>query len=313
MGCVGVGSDIQMDGMGTMDLGIQTRSAPPAVSLMSVQMASHLSNVHIPQAVYHVDLSEVKEEEEISERSTKKVPRLSLSLVMGHSSVASSAGDSTACPTAPVPASVSTSKTTSHTTSASVSLPSTAITSSISQSYSSSLPHKHPLYSSNTPSSITSGHTTPQCGTPGYFSSGYHTNRTSRACTPGHLTPNGASDSHMEDFYPTGEDFLGPFSRPMSGAYGEERDYLETALLEAAEYFIPLPALRAIYSGSLKSIAELRQVTSLFLHLDSYVTLGDQDPISLQPFFYLLQQILSETGGFLRQFLVDDKVRFSYY
>jgi hypothetical protein len=110
----------------------------------------------------------------------------------------------------------------------------------------------------------------------------------------------------MEDFYPGVEDFLGPFLGPYSG---EERDTLETALLEAAEYFIPLPALRAIYSGSLRSIAELRQVTSLFLHLDSYVTVGDQDPISLQPFFYLLQQILSETGGFLRQFLVDDKVR----
>ena len=87
-----------------------------------------------------------------------------------------------------------------------------------------------------------------------------------------------------------------------------DREVFESALLEAAEYFIPLPALRSIYSGSLNSIAELRQVTSLFLHLDSYLPERNQDPISLQPFFYLLQQVLSETGGFLRQFLVDDKV-----
>lgn len=91
----------------------------------------------------------------------------------------------------------------------------------------------------------------------------------------------------------------------------EDKDK-ESALYEAAEYFIPLPALRAIYSGSLNSIAELRQVTTLFLNLDSYLPEKNQDPISLQSFFFLLQQILSETGGFLRQFLVDDKVSLSY-
>lgn len=86
------------------------------------------------------------------------------------------------------------------------------------------------------------------------------------------------------------------------------QDEKDSALLEAAEYFIPLPALRAIYSGSLQSIAEIRRVTSLFLRLDSYYPEENLDPISLQPFFYLLQQVLAETGGFLRQFLVDDKV-----
>ena len=92
----------------------------------------------------------------------------------------------------------------------------------------------------------------------------------------------------------------------------EDKDK-ESALYEAAEYFIPLPALRAIYSGSLTSIAELRQVTTLFLNLDSYLPEKNQDPISLQSFFFLLQQILSETGGFLRQFLVDDKVSYFLY
>lgn len=90
---------------------------------------------------------------------------------------------------------------------------------------------------------------------------------------------------------------------------GTEKFELSSRVLEAAEYFVPRPALSAIYSGSLDNISELRQVTTMFLHLDSYSPTVHEDPISLQPFFYLLQQILDETGGFLRQFLVDDKVR----
>jgi hypothetical protein len=80
-------------------------------------------------------------------------------------------------------------------------------------------------------------------------------------------------------------------------------------VLEAAEYFVPRPALSAIYSSSLDSISELRQVTTMFLRLDTYSHVLHQDPVSLQPFFLLLQQVLDESGGFLRQFLVDDKVR----
>ena len=80
-------------------------------------------------------------------------------------------------------------------------------------------------------------------------------------------------------------------------------------VLEAAEYFVPRPALSAIYSSSLDTISELRQVTTMFLRLDTYSHVLHQDPVSLQPFFLLLQQVLDESGGFLRQFLVDDKVR----
>lgn len=81
-------------------------------------------------------------------------------------------------------------------------------------------------------------------------------------------------------------------------------------VLEAAEYFVPRPALSAIYSSSLDTISELRQVTTMFLRLDTYSHVLHQDPISLQPFFLLLQQVLDESGGFLRQFLIDDKVRY---
>jgi hypothetical protein len=59
-----------------------------------------------------------------------------------------------------------------------------------------------------------------------------------------------------------------------------------------------------IYSGYLENLPELRQVTTMFLHLDSYSHVEHIDPISLQPFFYLLQSILDQTGTFLRYFLV---------
>jgi hypothetical protein len=48
----------------------------------------------------------------------------------------------------------------------------------------------------------------------------------------------------------------------------------------------------------------------MFLKLDSYsAAVHAPDPLSLQPFVHLLQSVLEEAGGFLRQFLVDDKVR----
>ena len=77
--------------------------------------------------------------------------------------------------------------------------------------------------------------------------------------------------------------------------------------IEAAEYFVPYPALNAIYADSLDSLAELRQVTTIFLKLDSYSPIRHENPLTLQPFFLLLQEILTESGGMLRQFLVDDK------
>eukprot|EP01037_Dinobryon_pediforme_P045510 gene45510-58076_t len=45
----------------------------------------------------------------------------------------------------------------------------------------------------------------------------------------------------------------------------------------------------------------------MFLSLDSYSSVSNQDPTTLQPFFLIAQEVLHESGGFLRQFLVDDK------
>lgn len=81
----------------------------------------------------------------------------------------------------------------------------------------------------------------------------------------------------------------------------------QMGILESAAFFVPRPILAAVYSESLEHIGELRQVTTMFLSLDSYSPILHRDPSSLQPFFLMAQGILFEAGGFLRQFLVDDK------
>lgn len=71
--------------------------------------------------------------------------------------------------------------------------------------------------------------------------------------------------------------------------------------------FLP-PSVRAsISAGSFNSLSELREVTTLFLKLDTYSHLVHKDLRTLQPFFFGMQEILGQCGGFLRQFLVDDK------
>ena len=81
----------------------------------------------------------------------------------------------------------------------------------------------------------------------------------------------------------------------------------QQTLIESAALFVPRPVLTAVYSESLDHIGELRQVTTMFLALDSYSPDLHKDPATLQPFFLMAQSVLLESGGFLRQFLVDDK------
>jgi hypothetical protein len=45
----------------------------------------------------------------------------------------------------------------------------------------------------------------------------------------------------------------------------------------------------------------------MFMSIDTYSPVKNRDPCSLQPFFKMAQEVLHESGGFLRQFLVDDK------
>jgi class 3 adenylate cyclase len=71
--------------------------------------------------------------------------------------------------------------------------------------------------------------------------------------------------------------------------------------------FLP-PSVRAsISAGSFNALSELREVTTLFLKLDTYSHVDHKDLRTLQPFFFGMQEILGQCGGFLRQFLVDDK------
>ena len=80
-----------------------------------------------------------------------------------------------------------------------------------------------------------------------------------------------------------------------------------TEFLSKAKLFVPRPALDAIEVGTFSSLAELREVTTLFLKLDSYSSELHKDPVTLQEFFLMVQNRLHEQGGFMRQFLIDDK------
>ena len=81
----------------------------------------------------------------------------------------------------------------------------------------------------------------------------------------------------------------------------------QQALLHNVAMFVPVPVLAALRYDTFDNLGELRNVTTMFLSLDSYSSDAHSDPTTLQPFFLLGQQALHMTGGFLRQFLVDDK------
>jgi len=70
---------------------------------------------------------------------------------------------------------------------------------------------------------------------------------------------------------------------------------------------VPAPVAEAIRFDVLSSIKEIRTVTTLFMRLDTYNSMDFEDVKTLQPFFIVMQKCLEECGGFLRQFLIDDK------
>eukprot|EP00602_Paraphysomonas_sp_CaronLab_P008623 CAMPEP_0185034408 /NCGR_PEP_ID=MMETSP1103-20130426/24281_1 /TAXON_ID=36769 /ORGANISM="Paraphysomonas bandaiensis, Strain Caron Lab Isolate" /LENGTH=1227 /DNA_ID=CAMNT_0027571053 /DNA_START=145 /DNA_END=3825 /DNA_ORIENTATION=+ len=76
---------------------------------------------------------------------------------------------------------------------------------------------------------------------------------------------------------------------------------------EDVESCVPAPAAEAIRCHALDGLAEIRNVTTLFLRLDSFSSADCEDVRELQPFFYAMQRCLDECGGFMRQFVVDDK------
>lgn len=78
-------------------------------------------------------------------------------------------------------------------------------------------------------------------------------------------------------------------------------------ITEYSKRFVPRPALDSINSGTFHLLSELREVTTMFLKLDTYNPENNRDPLTLQEFFYMAQIALHNTGGFMRQFLIDDK------
>lgn len=88
---------------------------------------------------------------------------------------------------------------------------------------------------------------------------------------------------------------------------GDSDADVNSQLIDSLSTFVPRPVMVALHAEANHQIGELRTVTTLFMSLDTYDPIDNADPASLQPFFLIAQQVLSETGGYLRQFLIDDK------
>jgi len=78
-------------------------------------------------------------------------------------------------------------------------------------------------------------------------------------------------------------------------------------LMKYSQYLVPRPVMSALLLGSAVYLSELREVTTMFLSLDTFQDDFHDNPVKLQPLFQIMSSILAKTGGFLRQFLVDDK------
>eukprot|EP00598_Pedospumella_elongata_P013352 CAMPEP_0185010280 /NCGR_PEP_ID=MMETSP1098-20130426/94423_1 /TAXON_ID=89044 /ORGANISM="Spumella elongata, Strain CCAP 955/1" /LENGTH=2012 /DNA_ID=CAMNT_0027539123 /DNA_START=54 /DNA_END=6092 /DNA_ORIENTATION=- len=90
-------------------------------------------------------------------------------------------------------------------------------------------------------------------------------------------------------------------------SFRDKHGVTEVSYIQSISKFVPRPVLNAVHTECLDLIGELRQVTTLFCGLNSYDNETNKDPCTLQPFFLMAQTVLHEAGGFLRQFLVDDK------
>lgn len=87
--------------------------------------------------------------------------------------------------------------------------------------------------------------------------------------------------------------------------YIYSRAMLENDVVDMAKHFIPSPVVNAIQSDSLDHLSELRRVTTVHLRLDSFSKKMYQDPMQLQPFIKMVQQMIKESGGLLRHVLVN--------
>ena len=77
--------------------------------------------------------------------------------------------------------------------------------------------------------------------------------------------------------------------------------------IAAIGLFVPMPVSVGLSAGTFDYLAELREVTTMFMSWDSYNEEVHSDLLSLQNIFLVAQKILIQSGGFIRQFLIDDK------
>lgn len=71
--------------------------------------------------------------------------------------------------------------------------------------------------------------------------------------------------------------------------------------------FVPPTVVDAYHSGSFDVFAELREITTVFIKLDTYDHRTHRDLSSLSVFFAMATDALQRAGGHLRQFIIDDK------
>mmetsp|Transcript_23624 Transcript_23624/g.34643 ORF Transcript_23624/g.34643 Transcript_23624/m.34643 type:complete len:1106 (-) Transcript_23624:396-3713(-) len=90
-------------------------------------------------------------------------------------------------------------------------------------------------------------------------------------------------------------------------SYDDDLDSNNPRIREIMFRCVPLPVTRALVSNTFSELSEIRTVTTLFLKLNNYRTIDFFDLSDMQPFFLAMQRCLDECGGFLRQFLIDDK------
>jgi class 3 adenylate cyclase len=73
------------------------------------------------------------------------------------------------------------------------------------------------------------------------------------------------------------------------------------------ETLIPSNVIQGLKNKDFGRLAELREVTTMFMKWESYDSGMHRDLVSLQRYYVSAQEILSKSGAFIRQFLVDDK------
>lgn len=70
---------------------------------------------------------------------------------------------------------------------------------------------------------------------------------------------------------------------------------------------VPLPIMHSLANSTFETLAQLRDVTTMFMKFDGYSYNEHANTVNIQKYFFEAQKILDQSGGFLRQFLVDDK------